>query len=80
MLEVELLKWLNSIGTAGLGFMVWALMRGHLVTRRENDREIARGDKLEARCEKLEQKLDKALEYGHRAVGTSERLIEKQQQ
>lgn len=73
MPEVELLKWLNSIGTAGLAFMVWALMTRRLITRGEHDREVARGDRLE-------QKLDKALEYGHRAVGASERLIEKQQQ
>ena len=61
----------NSIGVGGLAFVTWALMRGHLITRREYDGVVTR-------CERLEQKLDKAIEYGHRAVGASERLIEKQ--
>ena len=74
MSEVQLsFQWLNSIGTVGLAFIVWALMTGRLITRREYDGVITR-------CERLEQKLDKALDYGHRAVGASERLIEKQQQ
>lgn len=71
--DVQFLHWLDSVGSLGLALIVWALMRGHLITRREYDGVITR-------CERLEQKLDKAIDYGHRAVGASERLIEKQQQ
>lgn len=71
MNEVQVsFQWLNSIGTVGLAFIVWALMTGRLITRREYDG-------MSQRCERLEQKFEKALDYGHRAVGASERLIEK---
>ena len=62
---------LNSIGIGGLAFITWALMTGRLITRREYD-------SLTTRCERLEQKLDKALEYGHRAVDAGKTLIDKQ--
>lgn len=65
-------QWLNQIGTVGLAFIVYALMKGWLITRREFDRETARADRLEL-------KLDKALDYGSRAIGAGEKLIEKQQ-
>lgn len=65
-----LLEYLDRIGTLGLGFIVGALMRGWLVTGREHNREIARGDKLEAR-------LDKALSYGGRAVEAGRAIVER---
>lgn len=71
MSEIQALQWLNSIGTAGLAFIVWGLLRGHLITRREFDREVVR-------AERLEQRLDKALDYGDRAVGAGETLVRKQ--
>lgn len=65
---------LDKVGTLGLAVMVVGLIRfislirnGEFVTKREHDREIARGDRLELR-------LDKALEYGDRALGAGEVL------
>lgn len=66
----QLLQMLDRIGTVGLTFIVVSLMRGWLVTKREIDREIARGDKLEER-------LDKALDYGDRALASGEVIREK---
>lgn len=34
---VGAVSYLNSIGTAGLAFIVWALMTGRLITKRELD-------------------------------------------
>jgi hypothetical protein len=70
MPDPTLLHALDKIGTVGLAFIVFSLMRGWLVTKREMDRELARGDKLEAR-------LDKALDYGDRALGAGEVLRDK---
>lgn len=65
------LQLLDKIGTVGLAFIVWALMTGRLITRREFDREVARADRGE-------QRLDKALEYGDRAVRAGVTVLEKQ--
>jgi hypothetical protein len=69
--DVELLKWLNSVGTVGLALMVWGLMTRRLITRGEFD-------SAEARAAKWEARFDKAAEYGHRAVQAGQTLIEKQ--
>lgn len=68
--QIELLQVIDKIGALGLGFMVWALMTGRLVTRREHEREIARGDRLEVR-------LEKALDYGARGIAAGEQLAAK---
>lgn len=70
MSETELLHFLDRIGAVGLAFIVLSLMRGWLVTRRENDHWIQR-------CDKLEQRLDKALDYGDRALGAGEQIRDR---
>lgn len=67
---VNVLEYLNSIGTLGLAFIVWALTTGLYVTRRENNREVERGDKLD-------QRLERALENGQRATNTSDKLADR---
>lgn len=67
----QALQWLDKIGTVGLAFIVWALMAGKLITRREFDREVSRSETAELR-------LDKALEYGDRAVRAGVTVLEKQ--
>lgn len=66
----NVLDYLNSIGTVGLAFIVWALMTGRLVTKRENDREILRN-------EKLDQRLERALHIGDRAMDASDKLADR---
>lgn len=68
---------LDKVGTIGLAVLVVGLVRllglilkGELVTKREMDREISR-------CERLEQRLDKALDYGDRALGAGEQIRER---
>lgn len=68
--QLSALQALDKLGTAALAFILWAIMRGDLVTRRENNREIARGDKLEAR-------LDRALELSDRAVNAGRVMADK---
>lgn len=68
---------LNSIGTMGLAFIVWCLMTGRLVTRREFDACCERETKQEARMEKLEQRLDRALHIGDRAMDAGDKLAER---
>jgi hypothetical protein len=63
-------EFLNSVGTVGLAFIVWALLSRRLITRGEFDREVTR-------CENLERRLDKALDYGDRALGAGEKLLQK---
>lgn len=69
-LAASIWQGLNSVGIGGLAFITWALMTGRLITRREYDG-------MAQRCERLEQKLDKALEYGHRAVDAGKTLLDK---
>jgi hypothetical protein len=64
------LEYLNSIGTLGLAFIVWALMTGRLVTRREFERGVARE-------ERLDQRLERALHIGDRAMDASDKLAER---
>jgi hypothetical protein len=68
--ETGLLPWLDKIGTIGLGFMVWTIMTGRLVIRRELDREIARSDRLE-------QRLERAMELGDKAVSAGRAIADK---
>lgn len=70
MPETDLLHALDRIGAIGLAFIVLALMKGWLVTKREIDRELHR-------CDKLEQRLDKALDYGDRALGAGEQIRDR---
>lgn len=65
-----LLEYVDRIGTLGLAFIVTALMRGWLITKREYDREISRGNKLEER-------LDKTLAYGQRAVEVGRTVLDR---
>ena len=67
---VTALEYLNSVGTVGLAFIVWLLLTGRLVTRREFDRELAR-------CEKLDQRLERALHISVRAIDAGDRLVER---
>lgn len=57
-------EYLNSIGTAGLAFIVAALMRGWLVTRREFDACVLREQKLDQRLERALHINDRSLEAG----------------
>ena len=66
----HIFEFLNSVGTVGLAIIVWGLLSRRLITRGEFDREVQR-------CERLEQRLDKALDYGDRAIASGERLIQK---
>lgn len=68
--NLSLLQGLDRIGTAGLAFMLWTVMSGRFVLRRELDREIARGDRLE-------QRLERALELGDRAVSAGRAIADK---
>lgn len=70
MPDAEILRALDRIGAIGLAFIVLSLMKGWLVTKREMDREIGR-------CDKLEQRLDKALDYGDRALGAGEQIRDR---
>jgi len=63
-------EFLNSVGTVGLAFIVWALLSRRLITRGEFDREVIR-------CENLEKRLDKALDYGDRAISAGEEIRKK---
>lgn len=64
------LEYLNSIGTLGLAFIVWCLMTGRLITRREYDAATIREQKLDAR-------LERALQIGDRAMDASDKLAER---
>jgi len=63
-------EYLNSIGTVGLAFIVWALTTGLYVTRREHNREIERN-------ERLDQRLERALQNGDRAMNASDKLADR---
>ena len=67
---VSILSYIDKIGTGGLVFIVWAFMKGWLITKREHDREIARCDKLDAR-------LERALHIGDRAMDASDKLADR---
>lgn len=67
----NVVHYIDRIGTVGLAFIVWALMTGRLITRREND-------KLEARCGKLEERLDRALHINDRLIHAGERMAERE--
>lgn len=67
---VDVLEYLNSVGTIGLALIVWLLLTGRLVTRREFDRELAR-------CEKLDQRLERALQINERVIGAGDKLMER---
>lgn len=66
----QLLQWLDRIGAFGLAFIVYALMAGRLITRREFD-------SICERLRKTEERLDKALDYGDRALGAGEVIRDK---
>lgn len=67
----QLLSVLDKVGTVGLGFMLWMLLGGRLITRREFDAVVQQRDRLE-------QRLEKALDYGARAIDAGSKLIDKQ--
>jgi hypothetical protein len=66
----SLLTYLDAVSPIGLAFIVWALMTGRLVTKREHEREVLR-------CEKLDQRLERALHIGDRAMDASDKLAER---
>lgn len=67
---LQAFEYLNSIGTLGLAFIVWALMTGRLVTRREFDLLLHRATQLDAR-------LERALHIGDRAMDASDKLADR---
>jgi hypothetical protein len=67
---LHLLAYLDRVGTVGLAFMVYAFMRGWLITKREHDREIAR-------CDKLDERLERALHIGDRAMDAGDKLTDR---
>lgn len=81
MPDAEFLKWLYGVGSMGLAFVLHQVLSGKLITKREYESTLAERDKkysdLAERLERTEAKLDKALEYGHRAVAAGQTLIEK---
>jgi hypothetical protein len=66
----NVLEYLNSIGTLGLAFIVYALMSGRLITRREHDASVLRE-------QKLDERLERALHIGDRAMDASDKLAQR---
>jgi len=72
------LSQLDKVGTFGLSVLVIGLLRlfalilrGDLVTKREIDREILRGDDWQ-------QRHDRAVELAGRAVDAGEKIADRQ--
>lgn len=66
----NVIEYLNSIGTIGLALIVYLLLAGRLVTRREFDACVLRE-------QKLDERLERALHIGDRAIDAGDRIAER---